>query len=151
MQILDYLQVENIAAARDAAALLAGTIEQAVMDNGRMDFASVLCLQDDLPPNIFVNRNAGAMSHQKWITVALAYLKELDTIQAKQAEFAGAAPKAPSRIPSNATPKPEGAPKKKGKGKGAQARQDSQNGEELEEPWALMPLPFPGLMPSDRL
>ena len=142
MQILDYLQLENIPAARDTAALLAVTIEQAVMDNGKMDFASVLCLQDDLPASIFVNRNAGALSRsrsfapladQKWITVALAYLKELDTIQSKRAEFVGATAKPTASVPSSPTPKPKGGPKKKGRGKGNQNRQDSQHADDLED------------------
>lgn len=128
MQAMDYLQMENIQAARDTLALLAVTIEQAVMDNGKFDFASVLCLQDDLPSSIFLNRSAGSLSRsrsfapladQKWITVALAYLTELDTIQTKRAEFVGGNPKAASTAASPA-PKPKSTPKKKGKGKGGQ-------------------------------
>eukprot|EP00435_Cladocopium_sp_Y103_P059278 s1879_g21.t1 len=130
MQILDYLQVENMAAARDATALLAVAVEQAVMDNGRFELASVLCLQDDLPSGIFVNRNAGAFSRsrsfspladQRWITVALAYLKELDTIQSKRAELAGTPAKSssPSQAAPAANPKSKANAKKKGKGRGA--------------------------------
>ena len=137
MQAMDYLQVENIQAARDTLALLAVTIEQAVMDNGKFDFASVLCLQDDLPSSIFLNRNAGSLSRsrsfspladQKWITVALAYLKELDTIQTKRAEFVGGNPKATST--ASPAPKPKGTPKRKGKGKGGHNQTPAQQDEE---------------------
>eukprot|EP00435_Cladocopium_sp_Y103_P042131 s2497_g11.t1 len=131
MQILDYLQMENVAAARDATALLAVTLEQAVMDNGRFDLAAVLCLQDDLPSNIFVNRNAGAFSRsrsfspladQRWVTIALAYLKELDAIQSKRAELAGPSqkPTPGNQNPSSAQPKQKAGAKRKGRGKGAQ-------------------------------
>lgn len=130
MQILDFLQMENLAAARDHTALLAVTIEQMVMDNGKMDLASVLCLQDDLPAGIFQNRNAGVLARnksfspladQRWITVAIAYLKEMDTIAAKRNEIAGAAPAKASPVSSQPGPKPKPGPKKKGRGKGAAA------------------------------
>lgn len=130
MQILDFLQMENLAAARDHTALLAVAIEQMVMDNGKMDLASVLCLQDDLLAGIFQNRNAGVLARnksfspladQRWITVAIAYLKEMDTIAAKRNEIAGAAPAKASPVSSQPGPKPKPGPKKKGRGKGAAA------------------------------
>eukprot|EP00435_Cladocopium_sp_Y103_P041612 s550_g11.t1 len=130
MQILDFLQTENWTAARDHAALLAVTIEQTVMDNGKMDLASVLCLQDDLPAGIFQNRNAGVLARnksfspladQRWITVAIAYLKEMDTIAAKRSEISGVTP--PKASPATGPPGPKAKPgaKKKGKGKGTTA------------------------------
>ena len=126
MQILDFLQDDNYNGARDATALLAVCIEQAVMDNGKFELASVLCLLDDLPSNIFVNRNAGALSRsksfapladQRWITVSLAYLKELDTIQTKRLEIGATSSK--EKTPSTPQPaaKAKGGAKKKGKGK----------------------------------
>jgi len=99
-----------------------------VIDNGKFDLASVLCLQDDLPFNFILNRSAGIMSRsrnflpladQKWITVALAYLEELDTIQTKRAEFGGGNPKAASTAASLA-PKPKTTQRRKGRGKGGQ-------------------------------
>eukprot|EP00435_Cladocopium_sp_Y103_P045385 s1376_g13.t1 len=47
MTILDFLQMENIQGARDATALLAVTLDQAALDNGRFDLASLLCLQEE--------------------------------------------------------------------------------------------------------
>ena len=43
---------ENIPAARDATALLAVTLEQGLMDNGRLDIASLLCLQEEPPSSV---------------------------------------------------------------------------------------------------
>ena len=139
MQLMDYLQMENIGAARDSAALLAVMLEQAVMDNGKFDLAAVLTLQDDIPSSVFVNRSPGTFSRsrsfapladQRWITTAIAYLKELDTIQSKRLEIAGGVPS--KAQPSSggggggaAAPKSKVAPKKKGKGKGSQNQQQA--------------------------
>ena len=136
MTILDYLQMEDWQAARDSTALLAVCMEQAVMDNGKFDLAALLCLQDDLPANIYLNRNAGALSRsksfspladQKWITTALAFLKEMDTIVAKRGELGGSSSKEKSSPP---VPKAKLTPKKKGKGRG---QQNQNHVEELEE------------------
>lgn len=71
-------------------------------DGGKFDLAQVLVLQDDLPSSVFINRQAGTLSRSKsfspladarWITVALAYLKEMDTIQTKRQELAAAKPR----------------------------------------------------------
>ena len=129
MQILDFLQMENLAAAQDHAALLAVTIEQAVMDNGKMDLAGVLCLQDDLPAGIFQNRNAGILARnrsfspladQRWITVAIAYLKEMDTISAKRSEISGAALPKQVLLQALLAPKQNQAPKGRGEEKDRQ-------------------------------
>ena len=129
MTALDYLQTDNLQGARDTIALLAVMLEQAVMDGGRL----VLVLQDDLPASIFVNRQAGALSRsrsfspladQKWITTALAYLKELDTIQGKRLELAN--PGKPSTEPSKAQPKPKGGPRRKGGQKGSQKTEEEE-------------------------
>ena len=139
MQMMDFLQADNIMAAKDSCALLAVALEQAVMDGGRFELASVLTLQDDLPASIFMNRNAGAFSRsrsfaplaeQRWVTVALAYLKELDTIQSKRLEL-DAKPKVPSPSPSAPTPKTKAQPKRRGRGKGNP--QASTNQEDFEE------------------
>ena len=51
MGILDNLMAENIEAVKDGVALLAVTVDQACMDSGsgRMDLATLLCLQEDAP------------------------------------------------------------------------------------------------------
>ena len=116
------------------------------MDNGRFDLASVLCLQDDIPSSVCINRRPGTFSRsksfapladQRWITTALAYLKELDTIQSKRLELAGGPPAKPQPAQgggggSPAAPKAKAAAKKKGKGKGSQNLQQAAV-EETEE------------------
>jgi hypothetical protein len=126
MTAFDYLLQDNIPAAKVAVALLAVSIEQAALDNGRMDLATLLCLQEDPPSGIFLNRQIASTSRarsfapladQKWITCVLAFLKELEVIAAKRAELT-APPKGTSPASSEA-PKPKPKSKKlAGRGKG---------------------------------
>ena len=139
MTLMDFLQVGNLPAARDSAALLAVTIDQEALDNGRFDLANVLCLQEEPPSTIFSHKPANVLSRtrafsplasQQWITVALAYIKELDVISAKRLELSTQTKPgtfaASSGSPENPRPKP--APKKKGKagGKGGTNTQAQQ-------------------------
>ena len=96
MTAFDFLMADNIPAAKDTIALLAVSIEQSCLDNGRMDLATLLCLQEDPPASIFTNRQLSATSRarsfspladQKWVTVALAFLKELEVINQKRTEL----------------------------------------------------------------
>ena len=128
MGILDNLMAENIEAVKDGVALLAVTVDQACMDSGRMDLATLLCLQEDPPSAIYVNRHISSTSRarafspladQKWVTCALAYLKEIDVINVKRGEMLGSRvqnPAAGEEVPTP-KPKPKGAPKKKWKPK----------------------------------
>ena len=104
-----------------------------------MELATLLCLQEDAPASIFVNRQLSSTSRarsfapladQRWVTCALAFLKEMEVIAAKRSEMNSG-----SKFPSEASqdsaaghaaakPKAKGQPKKKGKGKGAQERQE---------------------------
>ena len=65
MSIFDLLMDENIPAARDATALLAVTLEQGVMDNGRLDTASLLCLQEEPPSSVFQHEECGDVAPQQ--------------------------------------------------------------------------------------
>ena len=129
MTIMDFLQVGNLQAARDSTALLAVTIDQAALDNGRFDLANVLCLQEEPPSTVFSHKPANVLSRtraftplasQQWITVALAYIKELDVITAKRLELSSQTKQntfaASSASPDNPRPKPN--PKRKGKAGG---------------------------------
>eukprot|EP00435_Cladocopium_sp_Y103_P039317 s2363_g10.t1 len=98
MGIMDFLQADNVGAAKDAAALLAVGLDQAVLDGGRFDLAALLTLQEDPPSTIFVNRQQSSLSKarafspladQRWVTVALAYIKELDVITTHRQELTG--------------------------------------------------------------
>lgn len=123
MGILDNLMAENIEAVKDGVALLAVTVDQACMDSWRMDLATLLCLQEDAPSSIYVNRHLSSTSRarsftplasQKWVTVALAYLREIDVISVKRNEMLGSRPSggASSDDPAPKV-KPKPAPKKK--------------------------------------
>ena len=140
MGIMDFLQAENVGAAKDAISLLAVALDQAVMDGGRFDLASLLTLQEDPPASIFINRQQSRLSRsrafspladQRWVTVALAYVKELDVITTKRQELAGGLGKPPTA--SDPAPKPKPGPKKKGKGGGKQFQQQSTANEGEEE------------------
>ena len=123
MGILDNLMAENIEAVKDGVALLAVTVDQACMDSGRMDLATLLCLQEDAPSSIYVNRHLSSTSRarsftplasQKWITVALAYLREIDVISVKRNEMLGSRPSGAASSDDPAPKvKPKPGPKKK--------------------------------------
>ena len=137
MSIFDFMMAGNHLAAMDGLALLAVTLEQASMDGGRMDLATLLCLQEDPPASVFVNRQLTATSRarafapladQRWITCALAFLKELEVISAKRLEISGGAKgseTSSSAAPSTVAPKAKAKwGKKKGKGKGEAAQME---------------------------
>lgn len=128
MTALDFLMEDNINAAKDTVALLAVTLEQGVLDQGRLEIASLLCLQEDVPSSVFMNRQLTATSRsrtfspladQRWITCALAYL-EMDLIINKRQEYvsgAGGKASTTSTADDHPTPKPKPSPKKKWKAK----------------------------------
>lgn len=123
MGIMDFLQMGNMGAARDATALLAVCIDQAVLDGGRFDLAALLTLQEDPPSSIFINRQQSTLARsrafsqladQRWVTTALAFVKELDLIQTKRLELSGQTARAQPAGDTTAKAKPQ--PKRKGKG-----------------------------------
>lgn len=125
MTILDFLQMENIQGARDATALLAVTLDQAALDNGRFDLASLLCLQEEPPSTVFSHKPATILSKarafspladQKWVTCAIAFIKELDTISAKRMEITSKPATFGGDRSSEPSAKPKPYPKKKGRG-----------------------------------
>eukprot|EP00435_Cladocopium_sp_Y103_P014245 s1713_g3.t1 len=141
MTVMDYMQSENYGAARDSLALLAVCLDQAVLDGGRFDLAALLTLQEDPPSSIFINRQTSTLSRarafsqladQKWITVALAFIKELDTIQTKRQELSSASsgPSAKTQASQEGHPKAKSHPKKKAKGGGKGNQQAVEQEEE---------------------
>ena len=125
MTALDFLMAGNIPAVQDTIALMGVMIEQMVLDNGRMEVAGLLCLQEDVPANVFSNRlvtstartrSFAPLADQKWITVALQYLREMDVINNKRQEFAGKTSGGGSDPTDD--PKPKVRPKSKQKGRG---------------------------------
>ena len=84
MMIFDFLMAENIPAAMDGVALLALTLEQASLDGGRMELAT-LWLQENPPSSIFMQRQLASttraksfapLADQRWVTCALASSKK---------------------------------------------------------------------------
>ena len=134
MMILDNMLLGNIEAAKDGAALMAVCLEQASMDSGRLDIGMLLALCDDPPAGVFQHKSTTAfakgrafapLAEQRWVTIALAYIKEMDLITSKRQDATGSRDKDPP--PSQ--PNPKKAPKKSGKGGG---KKGSQNKEEEE-------------------
>ena len=96
MTMVDFVMSENWGAAKDTLGLLVVMIEQACLDQGKFDLAQLLTLQEDPPSGVFTNRQLSQVSRakpfspladQRWVTVALAFLKELDTISTKRSEL----------------------------------------------------------------
>ena len=132
--IFSHMQEDNHLAATDAAALLFVCLEQAAMDNGKLQVGLLLSLTEDPPASLFSARSLalGATprpfaptANQRWITTALQYLKELDVISTrsevtgnKQSTDSGAAPTSNQQAP---------AAKKKAKGEGRRKDQDSKS------------------------
>lgn len=101
-----------------------------VMDGRRFDLAALLTLQEDPLSSIYINRQQSSLSRarafspladQRWVTVALAFVKELGVILSKHLELTGAAPGSSKPQPSEAAAKSKPVPKKKGKGGGKAA------------------------------
>eukprot|EP00438_Fugacium_kawagutii_P010368 Skav231998 [mRNA] locus=scaffold719:448670:469014:- [translate_table: standard] len=125
---MNHIQEGNHLAAQDSLALLFVCLEQAAMDGGNLQIGLLLSLTEDPPQSLFSGRSLASQmhprpfaptAHQRWVTTALQYLKEMDVITTKRAEATnqsrqqgdgGAAPSTPA--PTN-----PGA-KKKGKGRG---------------------------------
>ena len=139
MSIFDFLMADNVPAAMDGVALLAVTLEQSCLDGGRMELATLLCLQEDPPASIFVNRQIAATSRarsfapladQRWITCALAFLKELEIITAKRTELTGgkAASENSSDNPGSSSKPKAKAARKKGRGKGSTEKSEEADG-----------------------
>lgn len=129
MTAMDFLQAGNMGAAKDSIALLAVCIDQAVLDGGRFDLAALLTLQEDPPSTIFLSRQQSTLSRarafsqladQRWVTVALAFVKELDLITTKRQELAGQGAQKPSTSVEPSA-KPKANAKRKGKGAGKNA------------------------------
>ena len=92
---LDAMQAGRVELAQDHMALMAVALEQAVMDSGRMDLAFQLTLLEEPPAAMFTARPQSSMlarafaplAAQRWVTVVLGALKELDAIQVKRADL----------------------------------------------------------------
>eukprot|EP00435_Cladocopium_sp_Y103_P066899 s777_g29.t1 len=105
---------------------------RAALDGGRMDIGLLLSLSEDPPAGVFQNRSVtnyakgrafAPLAEQKWVTIVLSYIKEMDLIATKRSDATGSKPDkdAPAGQPS-----PKKVPKKKPKGGGKQANQQKE-------------------------
>lgn len=140
MTVFDFLMAENTEAAKDTLALLIVMVEQACLDHGRFDLGQVLTLQEDPPAGVFTNRQLSQVSRarsfapladQRWITVALAFLKELDTITVKRTELLSTASASTGGGDPSTSEKGRGRgnPKRKSRGGGRGGGQQQQEEE----------------------
>ena len=120
--IMDYLQTENWQGAKDATALLAVCMEQTSLD-GAMDVGLLLSLVEDPPSGVFTNRSLAPLSRgksfapladQRWVTVALSFIRELDLITQKRSDLVAGKGANPTDAPApKVKPKPQPKPWKK--------------------------------------
>ena len=114
-QSLDLLQADSLDGARDVLSLLLLMLEQCAQDNGDSTLGWLLTLQADPPLGLFQQPTSlpgsslqtfSSLAEQRWITVALAFVKELETISVRRAE---AAPKQkpPTKQPALPTVPPK--------------------------------------------
>ena len=127
--VMDAAVREDMAGVQEHLALLYVAIEQANLDQGRWDLAFQFLLLDDPPSQLWSYSRAGnpmssgrarafaPLCPQRWATVSLAFLKELDFIQNRRMEMGKKAQ--PAQVedpPGPPSPKRKRFPKPKGGG-----------------------------------
>ena len=130
--VMDAAVREDMAGVQEHLALLYVAIEQANLDQGRWDLAFQFLLLDDPPSQLWSYSRAGnpmstgrtrafaPLCPQRWATVSLAFLKELDFIQNRRQEMSKKVQPAQADDPSGPpAPKRKRFPKPKGGGGGA--------------------------------
>ncbi|CAE6946232.1 unnamed protein product [Symbiodinium natans] len=123
-QALDLLEANNVDGARDTLSLLFLMLDQSSLDKGDTTLGWLLTLQGEPPPGLFQTptnlpgsslQSFSALAEQRWVTIALAYMKELETIQSRRASV-------PSSIPAPRVPKPPHSPTEPESGEAAFSR-----------------------------
>ena len=103
-QALDLLAAGSEPGARDVLSLLLLMIEQTAQDGGSPSLGWLLTLQSEPPQSVFQQpaHVPGAqlpvfspLAEQRWITTALAYMKELESIGSRRAEASAKSPSLP--------------------------------------------------------
>ncbi|OLQ02376.1 hypothetical protein AK812_SmicGene14783 [Symbiodinium microadriaticum] len=109
-QAADHLAQGSAETAADLLSLMLLSIDQANLDGGDMSFAWILSLQADPPSALYQEphgpvaptaRAFSQLADQRWITIGLSFLKEIEAISSRRSELAN--PKKPS-APSLVTP-----------------------------------------------
>ncbi|OLP75869.1 hypothetical protein AK812_SmicGene44271, partial [Symbiodinium microadriaticum] len=95
---LDQASAGSPQGALDTVALAMVMIEQWTLDQNRTELGWILSLQPEPPSGLFVNNQALATSalrpfanlaEQRWVAIALAYVKELEVLSTKRLEIGG--------------------------------------------------------------
>ena len=111
-QSLDLLQSGSVDGARDTLSLLMVMLDQAALDVNDTTLAWLLTLQSPPPAGLFQTppsvpgaslQTFTSLADQRWVSVSLAYLKELDTISSRKSE-AKSSTAAPPRRPPKGPP-----------------------------------------------
>ena len=93
--IMDAMQAGKLELAQDHLALLAVSLEQASLDGGRMDLGYQLTWLEEPPSGMYASRASSGvfrsrpfspLASQRWMTVVLGYLKEMEVIQGRRAD-----------------------------------------------------------------
>ena len=130
--IMDFLQEDNLAATKDAVALLLVCLEQTALDAGRMELGLMLTLAEEPPQALFSNRSLAQgsrpmafapLADQRWVTTSLQYLKEPDTIASRRSETGSPSKENKGNQPDK-TGQPNPKKKQKGGGKGKQRTEE---------------------------
>ena len=109
---MDAMQAGRLELAQDHLALLAVSLEQASLDGGRMDLAYQLTWLEEPPAGMYANPTASGilrnrpfapLASQRWMTVVLGYLKEMEVIQSRRADTAR-----PKGSAAGSDPQPDG-------------------------------------------
>ncbi|CAE7286499.1 unnamed protein product [Symbiodinium natans] len=117
-QAFDLLNKGSVDGARDILSLLLVYLDQVNLDSGNTTIAWLLSLQSDPPQSLFQDApnlpGQGGhaftpLAEQKWLTTAISYLKEVDTITTRRAELRSKNPN-PSKSPQLPSPAPPTAP-----------------------------------------
>ncbi|CAE7246280.1 unnamed protein product, partial [Symbiodinium necroappetens] len=117
-QALDLLAAGSEAGARDTLSLILLMMEQTALDGGNSSLSWLLTLQAEPPQSLFQVPASvpgaqlpvfSALAEQKWVTTALAYAKELDTISVRRSEAQAKGPGVP-KTPSKPAPPPPAPP-----------------------------------------
>ena len=117
-QAMDLFAQGEARGAADLVSQLMVMLEQLSLDGGRSDLAWLLTLQHDPPASIFADHQAlpssglrpfSPLADQKLVSTTLAYVRELETLATKRAEFTKAKSLRPLRQNRRSAPVPEAA------------------------------------------
>ena len=112
--IMDYMQQENWQGAKGCCSAIWQCAWSKSALDGSMDVGLLLSLAEDPPSGVFTNRSLAPLSRgkafapladQRWITVALSFIRELDVISQRRSDVVGGSKSKCSRRKCNSKDK----------------------------------------------